>query len=112
MLKTKSIATVGNRNRYGANREPHRDGLGGVTNDLPSAGDIAFGALIRNCFGPPNVGRARLPNGLKCAQRPLGFCQHVMRNTSATADLSDVATGSFWFGAHHFAESEPGPWRV
>jgi hypothetical protein len=71
MLKTKSIATVGNRNRYGANREPHRDGLGGVTNDLPSAGDIAFGALIGNCFGPPTVGRARLPNGLKmCATPP------------------------------------------
>jgi hypothetical protein len=65
MLKTKSIATVGNRNRYGANREPHRDGLGGVTNDLASAGDVVFGALIRNYFDPPSVGRARLPNGLK-----------------------------------------------
>src|SRR6201998_3543099 len=70
MLKTKSIATVGNRNRYGANREPHRDGLGGVTEDLPSAGDIVFGALIRNCFDLPNVGRARLPNGLKMYATP------------------------------------------
>jgi hypothetical protein len=56
MLKTNSIATVGNRNKYGAKREPHRDGLGGVSNDLASAGDVVFGALI---------GRARLPKGLK-----------------------------------------------
>jgi hypothetical protein len=65
MLKTKSIATVGNRNRYGANREPHRDGLGGVTIDLPFAVDVVFGALIRNCFGLPNLGGTRLPNGLR-----------------------------------------------
>ena len=56
MLNTNSIATVGNRNKYGANREPHRDGLGGVSSDLASAGDVVLGALI---------GRARLPNGLK-----------------------------------------------
>jgi hypothetical protein len=41
-----SIATVGERNKYGANREPHRVRLGGVSNDPPSAGDIVFGALI------------------------------------------------------------------
>jgi hypothetical protein len=46
MLKTNSIATVGNRNKYGANREPHRVRLGGVSNDLASAGDMVSGALI------------------------------------------------------------------
>src|SRR6516225_8392397 len=46
MLKTNSMATVGNRNRYGANCEPQRDRLGGVSNDLASAGDIVSGALI------------------------------------------------------------------
>ena len=50
-----SIATVGERNKYGANREPHRVRLGGVNNDPPSAGDIVFGALIGryHCNTPP-----------------------------------------------------------
>lgn len=57
MLKTNSIATVGNRNKYGANREPHRDGLGGVSNDLPVAGDMVLGVLIPGYFcSPPLVG--------------------------------------------------------
>src|SRR5215469_15225521 len=45
MLKTNSIATVGNRNKYGANREPQRVRLG-VSNGLASAGDMVSGALI------------------------------------------------------------------
>jgi hypothetical protein len=54
MLKTKSMATVGNRNRYGANRDPQRDRLGGVSNDPASADDIVLGALIdRNHFHSP-----------------------------------------------------------
>ena len=55
MLKMNSIATVGNRNKYGANREPHRVRLGGVSNDLVSAGDMASGALIGryHCNTPP-----------------------------------------------------------
>src|SRR5215469_2674105 len=46
MLKTNSITTVGNRNKYGANREPQRVRLGGVSNGLASAGDMVSGALI------------------------------------------------------------------
>ena len=55
MLKMNSIATVGNKNKYGANREPHRARLGGVSNDLASAGDVVFGALIGSydCNTPP-----------------------------------------------------------
>jgi hypothetical protein len=55
MLKMNSITTVGNRNKYGANREPHRVRWGGVNNDPPSAGDIVFGALIGryHCNTPP-----------------------------------------------------------
>jgi hypothetical protein len=55
MLKTKSIATVGNKNKYGANREPQRVRLGGVSNDLVSAEDMASGALIGryHCNTPP-----------------------------------------------------------
>src|ERR1700751_2153710 len=55
MLKMNSIATVGNRNKYGANREPHRVRLGAVSNDLPSASGIVLGALISryHCNTPP-----------------------------------------------------------